>query len=148
METRTIRFGLGEVICDVATAGESIPAVTLEPCVDEPGTVGKRGPDLPVDQLRSGSIVLEFHGAEGAKILIEDISRSLLKRGLNLSAWLDQLSWEIAASVEEPALSGDMYPYYGDHQVCDLEVGRELGDGLAGSLMAPSPLQKHLQEKS
>lgn len=81
---QTIRFGLGEVISDMATVGE-YPAVTLEPSKEEPGTVGERGPDLPLSELRMGSTVL-----------IEDIAKSLLKKGHNLSMFLRQL----AASID------------------------------------------------
>lgn len=91
---RTIRFGLGEVIADTATVGE-YPAITLEPSRDEPGVVGEPGPDLPRTELRPGSIVLEFHGKQGAEILIEDIVKSLFKKGHNLSPFLRSLAVRI-----------------------------------------------------
>lgn len=87
----TIRFGLGEVISDRATSGE-FPAVTLEPAKDDPGEVGKKGPDLPLSELRDGSTVLEFHGIEGAKVLIGDIVASLVNNGADLSEFLAELS--------------------------------------------------------
>ena len=91
---QTIRFGLGEVISDTATVGE-YPAVTLEPSKDEPGIVGELGPDLPLAELRPGSTVLEFHGKQGAEVLIEDIVKSLLKKGHNLSPFLRALAIRI-----------------------------------------------------
>lgn len=87
----TIRFGLGEVISDKAVVGE-IPAVTLEPLKDAPGIVGNKGPDLPLDELRDGTVVLEFHGSSGAEVLIEDIAMSLQKQGINIHAFLGNLS--------------------------------------------------------
>jgi hypothetical protein len=93
----TIRFGLGEVISDRAKVGTDpwYPAVTLEPALENPGIVGTRGPDEPLTELRDGSTVLEFHGAEGAKILIEDIALSLLGKGHNLSDFLRQMATKL-----------------------------------------------------
>lgn len=93
---KIIRFGLGEVISDQATVGE-IPAVTLEPSTEQPGVVGERGPDLPLTELREGSVVLEFHGSSGAKVLIEDIALALNKSGINIHEFLGRLSQKLAA---------------------------------------------------
>lgn len=97
---QTIRIGLGEVICDIATVGR-YAAVTLEPSKEEPGTVGEPGPDLPLTELRPGSTVLEFHGKQGAEVLIEDIVKSLRKKGHNLSMFLRQLATSIEAGNQE-----------------------------------------------
>jgi len=64
------------------------PAITLEPALDEPGIVGEDGPDLPLTELRDGSILLEFHGADGAKVMIQDIIAALTRAGHDLNPFL------------------------------------------------------------
>lgn len=100
---RTIRIGLGEVICDKATSG-IYPAITLEPSLDEPGIVGEKGPDLPLSELRDGSLVLEFHGADGAKVLIEDTLSALKQKGHDLRPFLRECigdEWTQEAPLEQ-----------------------------------------------
>lgn len=98
---RTIRSGLGEVICDQAVSVEDPhwPSVTIEPSADAPGEVGKPGPNLPLTELRDGSIVLEFHGPLGAQVLIEDIALVLHKSGYSLAQFLYDLSITLGRQI-------------------------------------------------
>jgi hypothetical protein len=88
---QTIRFGLGEVVAYRAKSN-GYPAVILEPCRGAPGEVSKDVPVLSIFELREGSMVLEFHGADGAKILIKDIVFALAAEGYDLSPFLLELA--------------------------------------------------------
>lgn len=77
-DVKVVRIGLGEVVSNWGTY-EGIPALFIEPAT-RAGIVGeKEFPDseeIKTD-VRDGGIILQFHNANGADILIEDINSAL-----------------------------------------------------------------------
>ncbi len=76
-DVKVVQLGLGLVISNWGTY-KGKPAVFLEPA-ETPGNVGDLAPVSPTDSVLPGSVILQFHGDSGAKVLLEDIFEALSK---------------------------------------------------------------------
>jgi len=70
-----IELGRGNVSIDRGTFG-GVPAVFIEP-VEQSGVPGEKGPDLPLDSLRPGTVILEIHDQRGADVLAENLAQQI-----------------------------------------------------------------------
>ena len=88
-----IELGLGKVSIDRGTYG-GVASVFIEP-VDPSGTPGEKGPDLPLDSIQPGTIILRINDQRGADVLAENlISTSFTKMRaalVELDEWFETL---------------------------------------------------------
>ena len=94
---RVIELGKGAVVVDNGTY-EGIRAVYIEP-VSEPGTVGAKGPDLPLNDVQPGTVVLRIHEQAGADVLAEYLCPNLKR--IHAQAVADNLSLGTALGEKE-----------------------------------------------
>jgi hypothetical protein len=84
-----VELGYGTVSIDKGTFG-GVPAVFIEP-VNPAGVLGEKGPDLPLNSLRPGAVILEIHNQRGADVLADNLAPKMREALMKLAGWFEAL---------------------------------------------------------
>jgi len=127
-----IELGLGNVAIDRGVYG-GIPAVFIEP-VQPSGVPGEMGPDLPLDRLQPGTIIIKIHNQRGANVLAENLTpliSNLVKQRDQLCAVAGNPDWIlapdgmpqeqfVAAGGQFADMKGGIHPSIQDNDVTEM----------------------------